>query len=195
MRKGICLLVALFMSLSAWSANAAPVTLQGMGMVSQWTDLETGNGEMPASVWGNSDVLMSDRVGIYVEFANGLTGSATYSGLSGLWNSGFSNKAAVTKTGFFNNAGGDALHGLFNNGVNLPMAWSALAMPFSNNFDLDYNVNQFNSHFRASVSGWQSAVFSTYSSAGPVPVPEPGTLAILCLGFAGLSFARWKRTA
>ena len=43
-------------------------------------------------------------------------------------------------------------------------------MPFSGNFDLDYS-NQNGSHFRASTTGWQSAVFKTFSSAEPAATP------------------------
>jgi len=173
------------------SAPAAPITLEGMGIVNQWTDFENQVGELPADVWGTSDATAEDRVGIHVEFVNGLVGSATYSGVSGLWNTIFAGITADTTTGFFNTV--TNLHFLFNNGVTLPMAWTPnWGMAFSSNFDLDY-TNSFGSHFRANVAGWQSAVFTTYSSAVSASVPEPGTLALLGIGLAGMGLARRRK--
>ena len=88
------------------SAIAAPISLAGMGIVGQWTDLETGSGEAPVNPWGNSDTVQADRVGFYVEYQNGLTGSATYSGLANWWGGccsigGGQGFAPVTATGFF----------------------------------------------------------------------------------------------
>jgi T1SS-143 domain-containing protein len=138
-------------------------TLAGMGLVNQWTDFENQTGELPLTVWGTSDTEGADRIGMSVTFANGLTGTITYSGVSGLWNtSNFPGIAADSATGFFTAASG--LHFLVNNSSTLPAAWQSFGMPFSSNFDLDYN-DQGGSHFRASVAGWESAVFKTYSSA------------------------------
>ena len=104
-----------------------------------------------------------------------------------MWNSTFTGVTADTTTGFFSSAQG--LHFLFNNGATLPMAWAGFTMDFSNNFDLDYS-NNFGSNFRANVTGWQSAEFTTYSSAisvNPVPVPAAvwlfGTALIGLIGF------------
>jgi len=151
------------------SATAAPLSLEGMGVVGNWTDFENQMGEMPAHIWGTSDATHENRIGLYVEFNNGLTGSVTYSGVSGLWNTAnFTPLAHDTATGFFTTAGG--LHFLFNNSTSLPMAWAGLSMPYSGNFDLDYtNIN--GSHFRATVGGWSSAEFTTYSSAVVPPRP------------------------
>jgi len=181
------------------SASANMVSLEGMGIIEQWTDFDNQTGEMPGHIWGTSDTTSEDRIGIHVEFASGLVGSATYSGVSGLWNtSNFTPIAADTATGFFTSAQG--LHFLFNTDPTLifpqalPMAWAGFVMPLTGNFDLDYhNIN--NSHFRADVGDWGSAVFTTYSSAvappGVIPIPAALPLFFSALGVMG--FVGWRK--
>ena len=132
-------------ALGSGPAIAAPASLGGMGVVGQWTDFESGSGEMPAQPWGNSQAANADRVGIYVEYANGLTGSATYSGLTNLWGGCCNIGGGIgitpdTATGFFVGAGTyyARLHGIDNQGFILPMAWTDLQNQFTSNFDLSY---------------------------------------------------------
>ena len=170
--------LTLLLIVPAWSM---PASLEGLGLVNHWTDFESSSGELPLDVWGSSDIDGADAVGLWVRFENGLEGSVTYSGVSGHWNSSFGGIAPDTATGFFTGA---QLHFLYNNGASLPMAWESLVMPFSNNFDLDYSEYH-GSHFRASVFGWESAEFATYSSS--VPVTEPGGLFLFTFLFGGLT--------
>jgi Ca2+-binding RTX toxin-like protein len=136
-------------------------SLGGMGMAAQWTDLESGSGELPANIWGNGATSSANRIGMTVTFGNGLTGSVIYNNVSGLWNSVFNGIAYESATGFFTAAQG--LHFLFADNSTLPMAWEDFSMAFSGNFDLDYS-DQTGSHFRADVGGWGSAVFRTFTS-------------------------------
>jgi hypothetical protein len=154
-----------------------PDELEGMKRIKQWTDYENKSGEMPSFVWGDHDG--ADRVGIYVEFASGLKGSATYRDLTkaDIWNkeTGVNLPSAVrpeTATGFFAADKNSPLHFLRNvpaycgykpvRSNCLPMAWSTLSMPLTNNFDLDYN-NQRGSHLRLSQRGWNWAIIAVYA--------------------------------
>jgi len=194
--KRIILGTAIISTLVAFSSTviAAPTSLEGLGMVKQWTDYEQQTGDMPSYIWGTSDASNADRIGLHVKFMNGLEGSVTYSGVSGLWNSYGFNLTPDTVTGFFNNAG-NYTH-LFNQPSStlgypdaLSMAWNHFVMDFSTNFDLDYN-NYSNSNFRATTSGWDYAEFATYSSAygvNEVPIPAAAFMfAPALLGFMGL---------
>lgn len=180
-------------------AYAIPASLEGLGLVSQWTDYENASGEMPANPWGNSNILLADKVGIYVQYANGLTGSATYSGVANAWGgccdlNGIGQLAPTTATGFFVGTGNYAnLHGLDNNGFILPMAWTDLTNQFTDNFDLSFE-NFGNSTWRASQSGWEFVDIALYSSAVAVNnVPEPTSLALLGLGIASLASLRRRK--
>lgn len=183
------------------SASAAPVTLEGMNQIKQWTDTEAVSDEMPGFIWGTSDVDGANRIGLHVLFENGLEGSATWNNVAGVWNSAnFAEIAAATSTGFM--VGFSGIHFLYNTAPTdtypqaLPIAWNGSVMPFSDNFDLDYNdpFNNLKSNFRASVAGWGSAVFTTYSSTAQ-NVPEPSTIALLGIGLGLVGFARSKRSS
>lgn len=182
-------------------AFAAPVTLGGMGIVGQWIDTPNGTAELPANPWGTSDIQHANRVGIYVEYSNGLTGSATYSGVANAWGgccslNGIGSIAPDTATGFFVGnaaAGYGVLHGLDNQGFILPMAWEDLSNQFTSNFDISYeNFN--NSTFRSDVADWGSVQITLYSSVGQVgQVPEPFGTALVVTGLMAMGVIRRRK--
>ncbi|WP_246028816.1 PEP-CTERM sorting domain-containing protein [Litorilituus sediminis] len=190
-------LTSLILSVST-IANAGLIQLDGMGSIKEWVDLESTAGEMPEFIWGNSDSLNANKIGLYIELADGRSGSLVYSGVSGLWNSTFANLAPDIATGVFSSS--PFLHFLFNTAKTLtypqalPAAWSnATISGVTGNFDLSY-YEQVGSNFRADIAGWERATITTYSSAySPVDVPEPSTLAILSLGIMGLASRRFKK--
>lgn len=159
----------------------AQATFQGMNRVADWTDLETTSNEMPTQIWGTCDATTEDRIGIVVEFSDGTSGSAVYSGVSGLWNTNdFPGIGADSATGFLASCTG--MHFLHNSDVTLPLAWEGCSMPFASNFDLDYNES-LGSHFRATTAGWVSARFQTYCGAVAAPVPAIPVYGLVLLGF------------
>lgn len=181
-------------------AATAQTTLDGMGRVADWTDLETTSNEMPAQVWGACDTSAADRVGIRVDFNNGTSGAATYSGVSGVWNTtNFPGISADSATGVFASCVG--LHFLNNDGSTLPMAWEDCNMPFASNFDLDYGEEN-GSHFRASTTGWVSARIQTYcgdgdappAAAAPVPTLSIYGLALTALGLVLVTARRLRQS-
>lgn len=191
--KAICISL-LLTSVPMGTASAAPIILDGLGIVGQWTDYENSANDMPLTPWGTSDTDGADRVGIYVEYANGLTGSASYSGASALWNQCCTNIGAPdTFSGFFTSSA--VLHGLSNTGFGLPMAWTSLSNAFTGNFDLDYSEAN-GSEWRARTGGWESVEITLYSTSGrSEEVPTPAALGFLGFGLAGLGFARRRRAA
>lgn len=176
--KLIVAIAALCTSVSAMSQT----TLDGLARVAEWTDLETTSNEMPDQIWGSCDATSEDRVGIRIEFENGTTGSATYSGVSGVWNTAnFTGINPDSADGVFASCVG--LHFLHNNNSTLPMAWEDCDMPFASNFDLDYN-EQNGSQFRATTTGWVSAHIQTYCGSGAAPTP---TVAVPTMTIYGLA--------
>ena len=187
--------VALLMAGGASAAHGQS-TLNGLGKVAEWTDFENQSNEMPAQVWGGCDLTLEDRVGIRVLFQDGTYGEATYSGLASHWNSGkFTPIPPDTSAGFLTDCG-TGMHYLYNDGIELPLAWDNCSMVYSNNFDLDYD-EQNGSHFRASTTGWVEATFQTYCAAGSpleVPAASPGALLVLALALALLGSFSLRRS-
>ncbi len=153
--------------------SEAPPRLEGMEKIKQWTDYEDKLNEMPDFIWGHHEG--ADRVGLYVEFADGTKGSVTYSGLkkSTIWKKGYTNKPIEpdTRTGMFKVDKTSPLHFIRNipaslvvkqPGSALPMAWITLSTPYTANFDLDY-LNSNGSQFRARVPGWGYVTITTYA--------------------------------
>jgi len=168
--------VALLTSFSVFAQS----TFQGMDRVADWTDLETTSNEMPTQIWGTCDATAEDRIGIVVEFSDGTSGSAVYSGVSGLWNTNdFPGINADSATGFLASCTG--MHFLHNSSITLPLAWESCSMPFASNFDLDYSES-LGSHFRATTAGWVSARFQTYCGGVATPVPAMPVYGLVLLG-------------
>lgn len=175
--KSLPLIVLTILTLTTAGYAEPPDKLEGMKKINQWTDYENKRNEMPGFVWGEHN--KADRVGIYVEFASGLKGSATYRDLTkaDIWNKeegiGLPAVSPETATGFFAADKKSPLHFLRNvpaycgyvpnlRSNCLPMAWSTLSMPLTVNFDLDYN-NQGGSHLRLSQGGWNWAIIAVYA--------------------------------
>ncbi|HEY8244925.1 MAG TPA: hypothetical protein VII68_15775 [Casimicrobiaceae bacterium] len=192
------LIVAIAFALFAVAPVSAQTTLDGMPRIAQWTDLESGAGELPVNIWGVCANQRANRVGIRVDFQNGSSAFATYSGVANFWNTGdFGPVNSDSAGGFFSTCGG--LHFLFTNkNVDLPMAWDNCSMPFSGNFDLDAN-EAFGSNFRADTAGWVSAAFQTYcgdlqGSVGiPATTPWWQAIAALSLMLLGAIALRARR--
>lgn len=202
MRGSMCRLMvsalALLLSALVPATASAQETLNGLMRVGDWTDFENSAGDMPATVWGNCDELQADAVGIRVDFNDGTSGTATYSNLADKWNTdhdfeeGFPGLIVGPATGFL--ASCPFLHYLYNDGINLPMAWHDCSMAFAGNFDLDYDESG-GSNFRADQAGWVSARFQTYcgqlavtTSAAPALSTWGLIAATLALGAVG----RWR---
>lgn len=182
---GIKFLIPLLLAFTPVAAMAQ-TTLDGMGRVADWTDQEATADDMPNQIWGTCDATSANRVGIKVEFNNGTSGTATYSGVSGVWNtSAFPGINPDSATGVFASCVG--LHFLNNNNSTLPMAWEDCDMPFASNFDLDYN-EQNGSEFRATTTGWVSAHIQTYCGAGDAAPPAAAvpTMSIYALALTAL---------
>lgn len=189
------------LTLSAGITVAAPLTLEGMGMQKQWLDTEAAAGEMPGFVWGNSDTMLADSIGLHVLFEDGTEGSIAYSGVAAHWNTnGAAFGSLISASGFFADYTG--LHYLYNSAPTtvypeaLPIAWNGNPVtPFGNNVELDHN-EQNGSQFRISTPGWTSVEITTYSSsaiAATVPLPASGLLIVG--GLAGLGAMRRKKKA
>ena len=99
----------------------------------------------------------SDRISVSVTFADGTYGEATYLGLTGKWDSGFSGVRPSNGRGFLSGCNLVGLTHRYTNG--LPLAWINCQMKYSDNFDLDKNISR-GGNFRASASGWNYADFN-----------------------------------
>jgi len=175
-------------------------TLDGLDRVADWTDLENTLDDMPSSIWGTCDSTSENRVAIRIDLDDGSSGTMSYSGVSGVWNSSnFANIPADTATGFF--AACTNLHFLHNSTASLPMAFQSCDTSLANNFDLDY-ANANGSNFRAESTGWVSARIQTYCGSGAPVAPEPAIavptmsvygLALTCLGLMFVARRRLPR--
>ncbi len=187
------LLVTSIFCLAISQSHAIPISLDGMGLASRWTDCEVTEGEMPVDAWGISNDVAADRIGVFVEFDNGLISWAVYSGLSVQdWGvcctlgGSYSGIQPDQAEGFLSGVG---MHGLDQN--NFVIAWNGAANPFAENFDLTYTEKN-KSNFRASKPGWESVEIGLYSSAYAT-IPEPGMLTLLAAGLAGIGVRRFLK--
>ena len=154
-------------------AAHAQATLDGMPRVAQWTDFENQAGELPVNIWGSCAQQNVDRVGIRVDFNNGVSAFASYSGASGNWNVNTFTPGLDPDTsgGFLASCTG--VHFLYDNkNTDLPMAWESCSNAFSGNFDLDAGESS-GSNWRADSGGWVSVNFQTYCGTQGVSVPVP----------------------
>jgi len=187
-------------------AEAAPMSLDGMGIQKQWRDNEGVNDEMPDFVWGDSDTAGANKIGMYVEFQDGTTGSIVLDNVASYWNTSGTAFPLVTTpiaTGFFAPYPTAGLHFLYNTAATttfpqaLPIAWSINpSTPFGGNVELDYNNNGLGSQFRVTASfGWVD--ITTYSSSADVmnPVPVPAAALLFAPATAGLAFLRRRKKA
>lgn len=195
--------IAMAVMISATGAIAAPVTFDGMGMQKQWVDNEDVRDEMPGFVWGDSDTQGADKIGLYVEFADGTTGGISYTGVSGHWNTNGAEFGTISMAfGFFADYATAGLHFLYNTAPTniypeaLPIAWIRNpTTPFGSNVELDYNDSSSGSEFRISASGWDFVTITTYSSSADAPqIPLPATGLMLLCAIGGLGLARKRNS-
>lgn len=188
--------------LGATSAHAVPASLGGLGLEKTWVDNEGITDEMPDFVWGSASTNNADKFGLFVEFADGTTGSIVYSGVSGKWGTtGPVIGTVELATGFFAPYAAAGLHFLNNTDSSgtLPIAWASNpATAFGSNVELDYHDTASGSQFRIQSAGWQSVEFATYSSTAVSAVPLPAGAALLFSGlvaFGGIGAFRRRRAA
>ena len=99
----------------------------------------------------------SDSIHLSVTFADGTFGAASYAGLSGKWDSTFSNVLPSDGQGFLSSCDLQYLHHRYMD--NLPLAWGTCSMKYASNFDLGKTVN-YGSNFGADKGGWNYADFT-----------------------------------
>ncbi len=182
--------------------DAAPVTLDGMDQITQWTDKKSKDGDTPDYIWGTADALGYDKIGIHIEFNNGKEGSIIFAGVAAHWNTGdwsdttvFSG-VTVQATGYFAENYLNAPFALNNiastgaevGGVTVPaIAWGTAPE------NGDFVSIEYGDDIRLPDSGWGSAVITTYGSLGFAVVPLPATGLLLLGAFGGLVAVRHRR--
>lgn len=195
------ILAAAISVLAVAAAHAIPATYDGMGMIKQWTDNENIRDEMPGFVWGTSDSDGANRIGMYVEFADGTTGGMSFTGVAPHWNTSggiFPGVTVDTAVGFFAAYVNAGLHFLYNTAPTnsypqaLPWAFQNNPnTPYGSNVEPDYNDGANGSEFRISTTGWDYVTIATYSSTVNANVPLPASGLMLASVLGGV--AAWRR--
>ena len=139
------------------STNNVPVdsTMQSTLECISWRDDESNSTiQLPDDI---APGCTSDRISVSVTFADGKYGEATYLGLTGKWDSGFSGVRPSNGKGFLSGCNLVGLTHRYTDG--LPLAWINCKMKYTDNFDLDKKISR-GGNFRASASGWNYADFN-----------------------------------